>query len=181
MKVLGISGSLRADSYNRQLLALAGETLAGDSELIVWDGLKDVPPFDDDDRAAGALPEAVADLREAIASADAVLIATPEYNQSIPGVLKNALDWLSRPLAESPLLGKPAAVIGTSTGMFGAVWAQEETRKVLKAIGARVLDCELAVPRARDVDFETDPELRAQIADLLTEFGNTIREQPLAA
>lgn len=74
------------------------------------------------------------------------MISTPEYNSSIPGQLKNALDWLSRPLEESPLRNKPAAVIGASTGMFGAVWAQAEARKVLGAIGARVLDRELPIP-----------------------------------
>ena len=93
-------------------------------------------------------PAAVERLRAEVAAADAVLISTPEYNSSIPGQLKNALDWLSRPLESSPLRNKPAAVIGASTGMFGAVWAQAETRKVLGAIGARVLDVELPLPRA---------------------------------
>ena len=89
-------------------------------------------------------PAAVTALREAIADADAVLFATPEYNSSIPGVLKNAIDWASRPLADSPLRNKPVAVIGASTGMFGAVWAQAELRKVLGATGARVAEVELA-------------------------------------
>ena len=98
----------------------------------------------------------------AIASADALLIATPEYNSSIPGVLKNALDWASRPRAGSPLAGKPAAVIGSSTGLFGAVWAQAETRKVLGSTGARVVDRELPIGQvdealdARGLPFDED-------------------------
>ena len=79
-----------------------------------------------------------------------MLVSTPEYNHSLPGQLKNALDWLSRPLAESPLRNKPAAVVGASTGLFGAVWAQAEARKVLAAIGARVIDRELPVGMADD-------------------------------
>ena len=107
-------------------------------------------------------------LKEAIAGADAVLIATPEYNHSIPGVLKNALDWVSRPIAENPMRGKPALVIGASTGMFGAVWAQAETRKVLGALGARVLDEELPVAQAPD-GLE-DHELLTRLAELLREL-----------
>ena len=101
--------------------------------------LKAIPPYDEDDDVEPA-PAAVAALRAAIAGADAVLIATPEYNASIPGVLKNALDWVSRPLRSNSLRNKPAAVIGASTGAFGAVWAQAELRKVLGTIGARVLE-----------------------------------------
>jgi chromate reductase len=93
----------------------------------------------------------VTHLKERIAAADAVVFATPEYNHSIPGQLKNAMDWVSRPLADTPLKGKPVAVIGASTGMFGAVWAQAELRKVLEAIGAKVLDRELPVPLADEI------------------------------
>ncbi len=93
---------------------------------------------------------AAARLRRAIADADAVLFATPEYNSSIPGALKNAVDWASRPLAANPLRNKPVAVIGASTGMFGAVWAQAALRKVLGATGARVGDVELAVGHAHE-------------------------------
>ena len=141
MKVLGLSGSLRAGSHNSKLLRAAGDLLPGEAELVEFDGLKQIPPFDEDDE--GFRPEAVQALFDAIADADAVLVSTPEYNHSIPGQLKNALDWLSRPLAESPLRNKPAAVVGASTGLFGAVWAQAEARKVLSAIGARVIDREL--------------------------------------
>ena len=108
-------------------------------------------------------------LREAIAAADALLVATPEYNSSIPGQLKNAFDWASRPLATSVLRNKPVAVIGASTGAFGAVWSQAELRKVLGAAGARVLDVELAVGHAAERFGEdgrlADPELREQLRD----------------
>jgi chromate reductase len=146
MRILGISGSLRRDSHNMRLLRGAAALLPDDAELELFDGLADIPPYSEDVEAQ--TPVAVAALKAAIARADAVLIATPEYNGSLPGVLKNALDWVSRPLADTPLAGKPVAVVGASTGMFGAVWAQAETRKVLGRIGARVVDRELPVALA---------------------------------
>ena len=139
MKVLAIPGSVRRDSYNRMLLSAAGELLPADVELELFDELKAVPPYDEDDDVEPA-PAAVQRLRAAVAGADALLFATPEYNSSIPGQLKNAVDWASRPLASNVLRNKPAAVIGASTGAFGAVWAQAELRKVLAAAGARVLE-----------------------------------------
>jgi chromate reductase len=150
MRVLGISGSLRQGSYNTALLLHAGELLeAARAEFAVYAGLAELPLYDED-LDGGAPPDAVARIRAAVREADAVFIATPEYNSSIPGGLKNAIDWLSRPsLAESALRDKPAAVVGASTGMFGAVWAQAEARKVLRATGARVLENELAVGHAR--------------------------------
>ncbi len=159
MRVLGISGSLRRDSYNSKLLRAAARRMPDGLELELWDGLKAIPPYDEDDDGESA-PAAVEALRAAIAGADAVLIATPEYNHSIPGGLKSALDWASRPLATNPLRNKPVAVIGASTGVFGAVWSQAETRKVLGATGARVLDSELAVGQAGQ-RFTADGELDA--------------------
>jgi chromate reductase len=184
MKVLGIAGSLRPESYNRRLLAAAGELLPADAELELWDGLKAVSPYDEDDDVEPA-PAAVARLRDAIAAADAVLFATPEYNSSIPGQLKNAIDWASRPLATNPLRNKPVAVVGASTGVFGAVWAQAELRKVLAATGARVVEGELALGRAADrfdsdgrlVDDDVVDELRGVVGLLLA----AAYERPLAA
>jgi chromate reductase, NAD(P)H dehydrogenase (quinone) len=147
MWVLGISGSLRRDSHNTKLLSAAGEIVerhGGHFEL--FEGLKSIPPYDEDDDV-GTGPAAVVALKEAIADADALLFATPEYNSSIPGALKNAVDWASRPPATNPLRNKPVAVIGASSGMFGAVWAQAELRKVLGATGARVTEVELAIGR----------------------------------
>jgi chromate reductase len=157
MSVLGIAGSLRAESYNARLLRHAAEQAPPGVELDMWSGLRAVPPFDEDHDVEPA-PPAVAELRGAIAAADALLIATPEYNHSIPGVLKNAIDWASRPPAETPLMGKPAAVVGASTGRFGAVWAAAELRKVLAATGARVVGPELAIPLA-GAAFDPDGRL----------------------
>jgi chromate reductase len=148
MRILGISGSLRRDSHNSRLLAATASLLPEGVELVLFGQLDAIPPFNEDEEHR--TPPAVAALKEAIAQADAVLIATPEYNASIPGVLKNALDWVSRPVATTPLMGKPAAVIGTSTSLFGAVWAQAELRKVLSTIGARVVDRELPIPQAEE-------------------------------
>src|SRR3954447_15239754 len=156
MRVLGISGSLRRDSHNTELLRAAATLLPSGTEFEIYDGLQDIPPFDEDlEREA---PQSVHRLREEIGSADAVLFATPEYNHSIPGVLKNAVDWVSRPLAANALRNKPVAVIGASTGIFGAVWAQAELRKVLGATGARVVEGEVAVGRAQD-RFDEDGRL----------------------
>ena len=134
MRALGISGSLRRDSYNTKLLRHAGELFEGEGvEFDIYVGLKDVPPYDEDDDMADA-PEAVSRIRDAVRAADAVFFTTPEYNSSIPGALKNALDWVSRPVATNAMQNKPVAVIGASAGMFGAVWAQAALRKVLRAV-----------------------------------------------
>jgi chromate reductase len=157
MKILGISGSLRRGSYNTSLLGAAAGLLPDDVEFELWGGLKAVPPYDEDDDTDEA-PAAVAALRKAIAGADGVLIATPEYNSSVPGQLKNAIDWASRPPATNPLRNKPVAVVGASTGAFGAVWSQAELRKVLAATGARVVEGEVAVGHA-PTRFDEDGRL----------------------
>lgn len=157
MKVLAISGSLRSDSYNTKLLRAAEELLPLEVELELSSGGKDIPPYNEEDDVEPA-PPAVADLRAAISQADAILISTPEYNASIPGCLKNALDWVSRPYRTNPLRNKPVAVIGASTGAFGAVWAQAELRKVLATIGARVVEADVAAGHAHE-KFSEDGEL----------------------
>ena len=168
MRVLGISGSLRRESHNTKLLRAAGELIEErGAEFEIFDGLKAIPPYDEDDDIGNG-PPAVARFRQAIAGADALLFATPEYNSSIPGVLKNAVDWASRPPATSPLRNKPVAVIGASTGMFGAVWAQAELRKVLGAAGARVTEVELALGHAHEhLDPAGHPADPAQAEALL--------------
>lgn len=180
MRVLGISGSLRRDSHNTTLLRAAGEVAREQgAEFEVFDALKAIPPYDEDDDVGGG-PAAVARFRQAIGDADAVLFATPEYNSSIPGVLKNAVDWASRPLATNVLRNKPVAVIGASTGMFGAVWAQAELRKVLGAAGARVTEVELAVghahehldPAGRLADPSQEEALRDSVRVLLGQLEN---------
>jgi len=176
VRVLGISGSLRRDSYNRKLLRAAGELLPPGVELEVWDELKAVPAFDEDDEL-GPAPAAIESLRAAVARVDAIVVATPEYNASIPGQLKNAVDWLSRPVATTPLRGKPTLVVGASTGAFGAVWSQAELRKVLATAGARVVEADVAVGHAPTkfdesgalVDEELEDQLREAIDVLLAE------------
>jgi len=179
-KVLAISGSLRNDSYNTKLLRNAAELFGSDVDVELWDGLKDVPPYDEDDDGDGA-PAVVASMRAAFAGADAVLISTPEYNSSVPGQLKNALDWVSRPLATNPLRNKPAAVVGASSGAFGAVWAQAELRKVLATIGARIVDGEVAVGHA-PTRFDTggtliDEDLREQLGEVVDALVTAVAER----
>ena len=179
MRVLGISGSLRRDSLNSALLRAAAERLPAGVEWSEFEGLREIPPYDADLELEGT-PLAVRRLREAIRGADAVLVATPEYNHSIPGVLKNALDWASRPAGQSALNGVPAAAIGASTGMFGAVWAQAETRKVLGALGGRVVEAELPVARAAeqyvDGELELTPQQSEQLQEILAELVAAVEE-----
>ncbi len=169
MRVLGIVGSLRSDSHNAHLLRAAARVLPPGAELATYAGLGELPPFDEDREAAPGA--AVESLREQIAAADALLIATPEYNASVPGVLKNAVDWASRPFPDNVLRDRPVGVMGASTGLFGAVWAQAELRKSLRYAGARVIDDELPVGTA-DIAFGDDgelalPDLQQRLEELL--------------
>jgi chromate reductase, NAD(P)H dehydrogenase (quinone) len=177
MKILGVSGSLRADSHNTALLRCAARHLPEGVELDVWDGLRDVPPYDEDHDVDPA-PPAVAAFRAALAGADAVLFSTPEYNSSIPGQLKNALDWASRPHATNVLRNLPVAVVGASTGAFGAVWAQAELRKVLGAAGARVVDGEVILGHAHHKMDEhgvlLDEEVRDQLVEVLSDLAGAV-------
>ena len=183
MRILGISGSLRRDSHNTRLLRGVGSLLPEGVELELFDQLGAIPPYNEDEEHEA--PPAVAALKAAIAGADAVLVATPEYNASIPGVLKNALDWVSRPVQGTPLMGKPAAVIGASTGLFGAVWAQAETRKVLSTIGARVVDREIPIPEADEAlggdGLPLDEDARDLLEATLTELIELAEPQRVAA
>jgi chromate reductase len=172
MRVLGVSGSLRRGSYSTALLRHAGELFEAEgASFDIYRGLRDIPPYDEDYDTEGA-PAAVSRIREAVRDADAVFFVTPEYNSSIPGALKNALDWISRPFATNPLRYKPVAVIGVSSGMFGAVWAQAELRKVLGAIGARVTEGEVAVGNAGERFDEngrlTEPNLEQEVHEVIT-------------
>jgi len=173
MRVLGISGSLRSGSLNSALLRAAAERLPAGAELVTYERLGEIPPYDEDVELA-ATPTVVEELRQAVREADAVLIATPEYNHSIPGQLKNALDWVSRPAGKSALNSKPAAAIGASTGMFGAVWAQAELRKVLGALGGRVVEAELPVGHAKELldgdRLELSPQQSEQLEEILAEL-----------
>src|SRR3954454_15441718 len=175
MRILGIAGSLRRGSHNRKLLRAAGRALPPGVELVEWEGLAGLPIFDEDMELDPPAP--VQAFLDEVEEADALLIATPEYNASLPGGLKNALDWASRPFPHNVLKDKPSAVVGASTGLFGAVWAQAEVRKALKASGAHVLDAELPVGMADGAFAQdgtlADPELAARLADVT---GDLLRE-----
>jgi chromate reductase len=182
VRILGISGSLRRNSYNTSLLRAAADLLDSEDDLTLWEGLADLPHYNEDGDVEPA-PAGVAALRDALRSADAVLISTPEYNHSIPGALKNALDWASRPMATNSFRDKPVAVVGSSAGVFGAVWAQAEVRKVLGAMGARVADAEVAVGQAGE-KFDAsgrlvDDRVRDELRDALTAL--TATAQPVLA
>lgn len=170
MRVLAVSGSLRSNSHNTQILRAAAEVAPEEIEVELWDGVRDLPLYDQD-LEAGELPEAVERLRADWSAADAILFATPEYNGSVPGVLKNAVDWASRPMRESALTNKTVAVVGASPGQFGAMWAQADLRKILGTAGARVVGDELPVARVHEkLDAEgrlLDGELEGRLRLLL--------------
>lgn len=183
MRILGISGSLREESFNSRLLDDAAELAPGDVTLERWRGLRAVPPFDED--TEGEAPPAVAELRRLIAEADAVLFATPEYNASVPGQLKNALDWVSRPHRTNPLRNKPVAVVGASTGGFGALAAQADLRRILARIGARVLEAGTAVGHAPakcgDDGRLADEPARAELASVVAALAGAARSRVAVA
>jgi chromate reductase len=170
--VLALPGSLRGASYNRRLLAAAADLAPAGTTVALFDQLSGVPLFDEDLEGAPP-PAAVASLRAAVQSADGLLIATPEYNQSMPGVLKNAIDWLSRD--ETVLDGKPVAIIGATSGRWGTRLAQAALRQTLSATGSLVMPA----PAMHVADaarlFEgaalTDGPTRQALADLLAAFA----------
>ena len=184
MRILGIAGSLRESSYNRALLRSARELLTEGVESVEHD-LSDLPFYDGDVEAAGD-PYSVVALKEAIRDADALLIATPEYNRGVPGVLKNAVDWASRPPLGSPLTGKPVAIMGASTGRGGTARAQEQLRSALEFSRANVLEQpEVLVPEAF-MRFDQQGELvdegaRAELAELLDTLVAVASSVTLAA
>lgn len=170
MQILGLCGSLRQDSHNRRLLTAAAKELPDDSALVVFENLADIPPYNEDVDAVET-PPAVQALRDAIAAACGVVIATPEYNGSIPGLLKNAIDWASRPYPDHVLRGKPVVVAGASVSAYGASLAQAELRRVLRVLGADVLESELPVAHA-DRAFAADgrladTQLRSQVEGMV--------------
>lgn len=158
IELLGISGSLRSGSYNSALLRAASQLAPEGVRIDIYEGLGDIPLYNDDVRLLGE-PAGVTRIKQRIAAADGVLICTPEYNNSVPGVLQNAIDWISRPPAESPLRGKPVGIAGVATGNFGAVRAQTVLRQVLASTASvAMIRPELAVFQARS-RFDDDGNL----------------------
>jgi chromate reductase len=178
MRILAVSGSLRADSYNTSLLRAAVEATPEGLEVELFDpsALAALPLYDQDSED-GIVPASVVQLRERWSAADAILFATPEYNGSVPGGLKNAIDWASRPRLAAALTNKTVAVIGASTGRFGAMWAQADLRRILGTAGARVVGDELPVTHAHDrfdsagrlLDSELHGRLRLALETLASE------------
>ncbi|OBG90557.1 FMN reductase [Mycobacterium sp. E3251] len=181
-KILALVGSLRAASVNRQIAELAGAVAPGDVTVTIFEGLGELPFYNEEiDHAmtSDAPPLApVTALRTAAAEADAALVVTPEYNGSIPAVIKNAIDWLSRPFGNGALKGKPLAVIGGSFGQYGGVWAHDETRKSFGIAGARVVESiKLSVPfktlegKAPAEHAELSGNVRDVVGKLVAEVG----------
>ena len=175
MRILAVSGSLRESSYNTSLLRAAIEAAPDGVELELWAGIGELPFYDED--LEHDVPESVRRLREDWTAADAIFFATPEYNGSVPGPLKNAIDWASRPRLEAVLRNKPVAVVGASTGQFGALWAQQDLKRILGVAGARVVGTEIPVARAHErfdaegrlLDGEVFEQLRLHLTTLASE------------
>jgi chromate reductase, NAD(P)H dehydrogenase (quinone) len=186
MKILAISGSVRRESYNTALARAAAELAPDGVEVELYDGLARLPAYDQDlDENGLAAPLAVRRLRERIEDADALLFVTPEYNGSIPGVLKNAVDWASARHRGTSFENKTVAIAGVTTGQYGAVWAQQDLRKVLGISGARVIHGELPVSRGHEAFDETGrlvdslvaKRLREHLARLVAEARPSLNEQ----
>jgi chromate reductase, NAD(P)H dehydrogenase (quinone) len=176
MRILAVSGSLREGSFNTSLLRAAIEAAPEGVELELWEGLGELPLYDED-LETDEVPESVRRLRADWGAADAILFATPEYNGSVPGGLKNAVDWASRPRLEAPLRNKPVAVVGASQGQFGAIWAQQDLKRILGIAGARVVGTEIPVAVAHErfdhagrlLDGEIFEQLRLHLSTLAAE------------
>jgi NAD(P)H-dependent FMN reductase len=178
--VLILVGSLRAGSTNKQIAETAVLNAPEGVTLSVYDGIAHLPFYNEDIDVDGTRPEAAVAFRTALSGADAVLVVTPEHNGTIPAVLKNAIDWASRPYGESQISGKPVAVIGSAFGQFGGVWAQDEARKSFGIAGAKVLEnVKLSIPgsvvRFAEVHPKDDAEVVAQLADVVTAVVASMR------
>ncbi|MEU6368821.1 NADPH-dependent FMN reductase [Streptomyces sp. NPDC046931] len=169
VRILALVGSLRAGSHNRQLAEAAVKHAPAGVEVVLHEGLGQVPFYNEDIDVEGSVPEAATALRTAAAQADALLLFSPEYNGTIPAVLKNAIDWLSRPYGAGALTGKPVAVVGTAFGQYGGVWAQDETRKAVGIAGGAVVeDAKLSIPGSVTRFAETHPADDSEVVEGLT-------------
>jgi NAD(P)H-dependent FMN reductase len=174
-KVLTLVGSLRAGSVNRQLAETAVLASGDDVEINIFDRIGHIPFYNEDIDVDGSVPEAAAELRAAAASSDALLLVCPEYNGTMPAVLKNAIDWLSRPFGTSAISGTPAAVIGSAFGQFGGVWAHDDARKSLGIAGARVVeDVRLSIGGSVTRFAEIHPKDDAEVVEQLREVMSTL-------
>ncbi|GAA1376328.1 NAD(P)H-dependent oxidoreductase [Streptomyces beijiangensis] len=172
VRILALVGSLRAGSHNRQLAEAAVKHAPEGVAIELYEGLADVPFYNEDLDVEGSVPAAAARLRESAGSADAFLLFSPEYNGTMPAVLKNAIDWLSRPYGAGAISGKSVAVVGTAFGQYGGVWAQDDARKAAGVAGASVLeDVKLSIPgsvtRFADLHPADDSEVVTSLAEVI--------------
>lgn len=182
VRILALVGSLRAGSHNRQLAEAAVKHAPEGVDLTLYEGLAEIPFYNEDIDVEGAVPEAAARLRAAAAATDAFLLFSPEYNGTIPAVLKNAIDWLSRPHGAAALTGKPVAVVGTAYGQYGGVWAQDEARKAAGIAGASVLtDVKLSIPSSVIRFAETHPADDSEVVEGLTKVIQELCKATAAA
>ena len=183
--VLVLVGSLRSASTNRQIAQAARELAPEGLDLRIYEGLADIPFYNEDIDVEGSVPAAATAFREALAEVDGVLVITPEHNGTIPAVLKNAIDWSSRPFGASPISGKPTVVVGAAFGQYGGVWSHDEARKALGIAGARVLDeIRMAVPgsmsRFVEVHPRDDEEVAAQLRSVLGDLHEVLSARAAA-
>ena len=176
-KVLTLVGSLRNGSTNQQLAEATSHNAPDGMEVSVFSGLENIPFYNEDTDVEGGVPAAAQALRDAAAAADALMLVTPEYNGTMPAVLKNAIDWLSRPFGAGAVSGMPTVVVGTAFGQYGGVWAQDEARKALNIAGAKVLeDVKLAIPNSVVRFAELHPKDDAEVVEQVTTVLNSIKE-----
>ncbi|MFC3578194.1 NAD(P)H-dependent oxidoreductase [Streptomyces yaanensis] len=182
VRILALVGSLRAGSHNRQLAEAAAKHAPEGVEIAVHEGLAAIPFYNEDIDVEGNVPEAAAELRAAAAQADALLFFSPEYNGTMPAVLKNAIDWLSRPYGAGAISGKPVAVVGTAFGQYGGVWAQDDARKSVGIAGGHVVEgATLSIPGSVTRFAETHPSDDAEVVEGLRKVIEQVVESNPAA
>ncbi|MER7313497.1 MULTISPECIES: NADPH-dependent FMN reductase [Streptomyces] len=182
VRILALVGSLRSGSHNRQLAEAAAKHAPAGTGVEIYEGLAELPFYNEDLDVEGGVPAAVVRLRETAARADAFLLFSPEYNGTMPAVLKNAIDWLSRPYGAGALTGKPVAVVGTAFGQYGGVWAQDDARKAAGIAGGAVLaDVKLSIPGSVTRFAERHPAEDAEVVTSLTEVLRQVTEQAAPA
>lgn len=185
VRILALVGSLRSGSHNRQLAEAAVAVAPEGVEVEIFEGLADIPFYNEDTDNPTDVPASAVRFRDAAESADAFLLFSPEYNGTIPAVLKNAIDWASRPMGSGVFVNKPVAAIGTAYGQYGGVWAQDDTRKSAGIAGARVMDeAKLSVPesviRFAERHPSEDAEITEQLAVVVQQVADAAKE-PVAA
>ncbi|MET8555287.1 NAD(P)H-dependent oxidoreductase [Streptomyces sp. NPDC004959] len=182
VRILALVGSLRAGSHNRQLAEAAVRHAPEGVEVVIFEGLAEVPFYNEDIDVEGQVPAAATKLRETAASSDAFLLFSPEYNGTMPAALKNAIDWLSRPYGAGALGGKPVAVVGTAFGQYGGVWAQDEARKAAGIAGGVVLeDVKLSIPGSVTRFAELHPADDTEVVDGLVKTLASVAEKATPA